>query len=319
MRDGIYFNGAKYPPEGGLIASPANRYALSSRQSLERAAADGAVLEAVALRCDADFNLYVELGGGMSGVIPRGEALYDPADPMSEPRDIAVLTRVGKPVCFKVTGFDGDGTVLLSRRAAQRECWDNYITGLEPGDVIDAVITHLEHFGAFTDIGSGIVALMTIDAISVSRISHPRDRFRCGMRILACVRTLDRERGRVCVSQRELLGTWLENAERFRPGQTVAGIIRGVEDYGVFIELTPNLAGLAEYNPDAEPGQSAAVYIKSINPDKMKIKLVIVDISGLPAQPPRAFEYAPDISAGSHICVWSYSPPGCEKVIETIF
>ncbi len=45
---------------------------------------------------------------------------------------------------------------------------------------------------------------------------------------------------------RELLGTWQENAARFRAGQTVTGVVRTVTDYGAFIALTPNLCGLAE-------------------------------------------------------------------------
>lgn len=55
------------------------------------------------------------------------------------------------------------------------------------------------------------------------------------------------EDGRICLSQRELLGTWEENASLFEQGETVAGIVRSVEDYGIFVELTPNLAGLAEF------------------------------------------------------------------------
>ena len=319
MRNCIFDYGAKYPPEGGLICSPQNRLALSSRASLERACADGMILEAPAIRCVADFCLEVELSDGITGYIPRKEALFDPAPDAGPPRDIAILTRVGKPVCFKVLGFSSDGSALLSRREAQRECYYGYLYGLDPGDVIAAKITHLEHFGAFADVGCGIISLMTIDAISVSRISHPRDRFWCGMSILACVRSIDREKGRICISQRELFGTWLENAARFEPGQTVAGIVRGVESYGIFIELTPNLAGLAEYSPDIEPGQSAAVYIKSVNPSRMKIKLVIVDVSGAPVGPPKRPAYIDGVAAGSHIGYWRYSPPDCDKVIETLF
>jgi len=38
---------------------------------------------------------------------------------------------------------------------------------------------------------------------------------------------------------RELLGTWSENAACFAAGETVVGIVRSVEDYGVFIEIRP--------------------------------------------------------------------------------
>ena len=88
---------------------------------------------------------------------------------------------------------------------------------------------------------------------------------------------MDPESGRVSLSHRELLGTWEENAAMFSVGETVPGIVRSVEKYGIFVELAPNLAGLAEYKSGVEVGQTASVYIKNILPQKKKVKLVLVD------------------------------------------
>ena len=57
---------------------------------------------------------------------------------------------------------------------------DRYIGSLRCGDIIDCRVTHLEPFGCFVDIGCGIASLIPIDCISISRISHPSDRFRVG-------------------------------------------------------------------------------------------------------------------------------------------
>ena len=156
-------------------------------------------------------------------------------------------------------------------------------------------------------------AVLCDSSLSVSRIAHPSDRFTAGMDVLGVVSSL--ENGRVCLSHRELLGTWEENAALFSQGETVAGIIRSVEEYGVFVELTPNLAGLAEPREGVFPGQHAGVYIKSILPSKMKLKLVIIDTSPPTKErkPPKYF------ISGGHIDRWVYSPPGCPKLIETVF
>ena len=193
----------------------------------------------------------------------------------------------------------------------------NSISLLTPGDLIPARITHLESFGAFVDIGCGIISLLSIDCISVSRISHPSARVRVGDRIHTVVKSVD-ERGRVYVSVRELLGSWKENADRFSEGQTVRGIIRSVESYGVFVELMPNLAGLAEYRDDVHPGQTAAVYIKSIIPEKMKIKLIIIDTQEH-SKAREPLDYFIDVNRISHIDYWRYSPPTSNKTIETVF
>jgi small subunit ribosomal protein S1 len=191
--------------------------------------------------------------------------------------------------------------------------------------VIPAKITHMESFGAFVDIGCGIVSLLSIDCISVSRISHPRERLSVGQPIWVAVKSIDRSCGRIFVSCRELLGTWEENAAKFSAGQTVAGIIRSVEPYGIFVELTPNLAGLAElrpedtaFSPQSMIGQFAAVYIKSIIPERMKIKLVLVDsYHGEAVRQP--LDYFVDGSRCSHLDYWRYSPECSSKIIETLF
>ena len=143
------------------------------------------------------------------------------------------------------------------------------------------------------------------------------------MIINTVLKSIDREKGRIFVSMRELLGTWEENAALFSSGQTVAGIIRSVESYGVFVELTPNLAGLAELRDDSHPfelpcGSLAAVYIKSIIPERMKIKLVLID-SYIGDTATSELKYFIDCNSKSHIDRWQYSPQGCTKTIETVF
>lgn len=309
----------RYTPEGSLIKTRENFEYISTPEGLIRAHEDGVILEAHATMCDHSLSLHVDLPSRMKAVIPRSEC--EMLRPGEISKDIAVLTRVGKAVCFKVIGFDagptGETVAILSRRAAQEECMERFISTLSPGDIIPAKVTHLESFGAFVDVGCGVVSLLSIDTISVSRISHPCARLSVGNRIHAVVKSTD-DRGRVYVSTRELLGTWQENADCFSEGETVRGIVRSVESYGIFVELAPNLAGLAEYREGIYPGQTAAVYIKSIIPDKMKIKLIIID--ALDESPtPTGLNYFLNPNEIDHIDSWSYSPPVCKKVIESIF
>ncbi len=306
-----------YKPEGSLLALPVNREYLASEQGLERAMNDDVILEAMAVRCDSDFRLSVDLGC-MRGYMNREDVQL--TQPGESVRDIAVITRVGKAVCFKVMGFFTEGgrrVAKLSRREAQRECFEAFLGCLVEGDILEAKVTHLENFGAFVDIGCGIVSLLSIDCISVSRISHPSDRFHVGDRIRVIMKDFDRETGRIYVTHKELLGTWEQNVSLFSVGQTVAGIVRSIEEYGIFVELTPNLAGLAEYRSDIAVGQVAAVYIKNIIPDRMKLKLVLIDSYRGEGVPQRRVEgYTTDTT---HIDAWRYSPDSCGRIIETVF
>ena len=304
-----------YLPEGQRLYTPENRTACAALEGLQRARQEGTILEGVARLCDEDHNLEVEVGP-FTGVIPREEAALGIAE--GSTREIAVLSRVGKPVCFVVEDIPCPAGVprpVLSRRAAQRRALDYLLSHLVPGDILPAAVTHLEPFGAFVDVGCGVCSMISIENISVSRIPHPGVRFRVGDRIWAAVLDLDPALERIYLTHKELLGTWAENSAPFRPGMTVPGVVRGVKEYGVFVELTPNLSGLAERRGDLAEGERVSVYIKSVQPERMKIKLLVID--RLPPAPPSPLRYT--VTQG-RLDKWRYAPPGCVRVgCETVF
>lgn len=306
-----------YYPEGTLIGSPENTAAMKSIFALQDSLLQGRILEARAVVCDNEHNLIVELPcpNCPKGIIPRTEGALGIED--GSTKDIALITKVNKPVCFKILRLiknpDGFFTAILSRRAVQEECMENFISTLRTGDIIPAKVTHLEQFGAFVDIGCGIPSLIPIDSISISRISHPSDRFVPYQNIRVIIK--GQNGGKILLSHKELLGTWEENAARFSCGETVSGTIRSVEDYGIFVELAPNLAGLAEPKENVQAGDKASVYIKAIIPEKMKVKLIIVDVFKEQRKDP-SFRY---FYNEDHISHWVYSSPNSGKTIESYF
>ena len=299
-----------YLPEGFRLHTPENRW-VNTPAAMDQAAEEEQILEGIVTRCDCAHNLVVDCNG-ITGLIPRSEAALGLSS--GRPREIALLSRVGKPVCFQVIG-EGDGQYLFSRARVQQKALNYLMENLLPGDVICARVTHLEPFGAFVDIGCGLTSLVGIEHISVS---HPAERFYPGQWIHVAVRGVDPSLGRVHLTHRELLGTWLENARRFSPGETVSGVVRGNEDYGVFVELSPNLSGLAERKEGVISGDGVSVYIKSILPEKMKVKLILIDkLEKAPSTLIRPEDY--QITQG-RLQHFLYSPPGKEgRLTETVF
>lgn len=243
--------------------------------------AEGAILEGTVTRCDGQRNLHVQLGE-YEALVPREEAVH-PKISGSE-RDIALLSRVGKRICFTVESVDfsreGRPRISLSRRKAQQIALDRLMATAVPGQVLPARVTHLAPFGAFVDLGCGIISMIPLEYLSFSRVSHPSQRLGVGQDILVLVKDVDTDLGRVYLSHRELLGTWAENAEDFPPGESVTGIVRSVQDYGVFIELTPNLCGLADRKPDVDTGDLVSVYVRSQRPHERRVKLQIIERLG---------------------------------------
>lgn len=288
----------RFLPEGRLLFTEENRMACAGLDRLREAMEQNKIVEGTALLCSAEHDLTVQVGE-FTGTIPRREAALGIAEGTT--REIAILSRVGKPVCFTVESLEKG--ILLSRRRAQEKAQAHILSTWQPGDVIPATVTHLEPFGAFVDIGCGVPSMLSPEQISVSRISHPCQRFARGQEIFAAVKGLDTARGRVQLSHKALLGTWAENAALFAPGMTVPGTVRGIKPYGVFVELTPNFTGLAELCPGLAEDQRVSVYIKSIQPEKHKVKLLVID--RLPPAPPPKLQY---FVTGGHLDQWRYLP-----------
>lgn len=262
----------KFSAEGAMRCP--DGYSLAALQNAMRARE---LLCGRALMFDENKALRLNLGAAL-GIMPHEECAWGVREGCV--RDVALITRVGRTVCFTVQALDETKqppVATLSRAQAQQMCKAEYLDLLASGDVLRARVTRLEPFGAFCDVGCGISALMPIDCMSVSRIQSPADRVACGQDIECLVKMRD-EAGRLVLTMKELLGTWQENAARFAAGQTVVGVVRSVESYGVFIELAPNLAGLAEPDSTLAPGQLVSVYIKSICPQRMKVKLAVTQV-----------------------------------------
>ncbi len=301
----------KYYPEGITFYDKK----FNSADEIKAAITSGEIIEGRVLLCDKEHNLHVDLGI-MSGIVPRSEGAVGIEE--NTVRDIALISKVNKPIAFRIINIStdeyGNPFAVLSRRVVQVECMRDYISRLNTGDIIPARVTHLEPFGAFIDIGAGINSLIPIDMLSVSRISHPRERVHTGQIIRVVLKK--KESGKLTFSLKELLGTWQENADRFTVGETITGTVRSVEDYGIFVELMPNLAGLAEPYEEVKPGQKVSVYIKSILPEKMKVKLVIVDVFDEEKENEQELEYFVNDERIEH---WKYSPDGAVKDIEYDF
>lgn len=283
-----------YSPEG-IVASPPGVEALRRGQNTQE------IFRAMCVKCDEFHNLHVDLGV-MRGIIPREEAAA--GIPEGDMQEYAILSRVGKPVCFQVLGFEPGGTAILSRRSAQLDARSYFLNTLNPGDILPVTVVSTASFGLFCDLGCGYTALMPIQRCCISRLHAASDLFHPGQTVCAAVLEIQESQGRVVLTGRELLGTWEENAEKFRQGQTVTGIVRSVMPYGIFVELTPNLSGLAEPTAGIAPGDHVSVFLRAILPQKHKIKMNILEKLPSPLPVPAPEYY---ITSG-HINRWDYFP-----------
>jgi len=145
------------------------------------------------------------------------------------------------------------------------------------GQVLNGTVKNIKPYGAFIQLENGITGLAYIEDLSVARIKSPEERVKIGQNLDIMIKSIDRKTNRVMLTYKELLGTWEENVQNFKEGTYAKGIVRETEKNknGIFIELTPNLVGMAEYTEELQYGQEVNVFIKKIVPERKKIKLLI--------------------------------------------
>ena len=149
---------------------------------------------------------------------------------------------------------------------------------VKQGEIVDGTVTGIQPYGAFIKMDNGANGLVYIEDLSVARIKSPEERVQVGQKIKCMVKYIDENTGKISLSYKNCLGTWDDNIKKFKEGMTVKGIVRDTEKNknGIFIELTPNLVGMAEYTEELKYGETVNVCIKRILPEKKKVKLTIV-------------------------------------------
>lgn len=149
---------------------------------------------------------------------------------------------VGQPIKVCVVEVDRQRQrLILSERAASTETRDQIrdkiLEELNEGDVRKGRVTSLADFGAFLNIG-GVDGLVHLSELSWDRLDNPNQMLKVGDEIEVKIISIDRERRRIGLSRRALLGNpWHEHVKNLKKGQLVEGEITRLTNFGAFVKL----------------------------------------------------------------------------------
>lgn len=228
---------------------------------------------------DENLNMLGIIGKDIKATIPRNEASSIVGDDgLVEERHILNKENKVIPVCIKevIKNEDGSFELIMSKRMLEIKVRKWMYMHLKPGMKLRGVVVSTTEYAAFVDVGGGVTGILKLQDMSDSMLQNASDMFKVSQRIEVVVKKYDRDTGRIELSYKELLGTFEENIKKYHEGDIVDGIVRNRIKSGVFVELQPNLVGLAEHVNGIEYGQKVLVSIKKIIPEKKKIKLIII-------------------------------------------
>ena len=174
-------------------------------EELNNASINGEIIQGKVTSCDSNYNLYVNLGNNITGIIPRDEIEAISVDETGVPKPNVCLNKIDKIVQFKVKDIKKNDTVILSRKAVERDAITWVKNDLKEGSKVLGIVKNIKPYGAFVEIGGGIVGLVYIEDLSIARIKSPYERLKIGQKIEIMVKSIDRKTNRVILSYKDIL------------------------------------------------------------------------------------------------------------------
>ena len=248
-------------------------------EGLKKVLDEEQVVDMLVQDVDESLNMIGVVGNNIKAILPRDEASSIVGDD-GFVEEKHIVNKKGKVlhVCIKEIIQNDDGTfeLIMSKKKLELKVRRWMYMHLQVGMKLKGVVVSTNEYAAFVDVGGGVTGILKSDDITDTYIKHTSDVLKVGQRIQVIVKKYDRDTGRIELSYKEQLGTFEENVKKIKEGDIVEGIIRGRIKTGIFVELKPNLVGMAEHVNGVEYGQKVLVSIKRIIPEKKKIKLVII-------------------------------------------
>ncbi|MEB2816755.1 30S ribosomal protein S1 [Campylobacter upsaliensis] len=236
------------------------------------------------------YGMFVDVGG-IDGLVHYSEISYKgPVNPSS-------LYKEGDKVPVKIIKYDKDKKHLsLSIKAALPDPWSEIKDSLEVGDTIKVVVSNIEPYGAFVDLGNDIEGFLHISEISWNKnIKNPKDYISKGEEIDVEVIEINSDERRLRVSLRNLLSKpFDEFSKTHKVGDMTQGIVTSITAFGAFVKID-NVEGLL-HNEDAswdrndkckelfKIGDEIKVKIIKIDEDNQKISLSTKELKNSPVQ-----------------------------------
>ena len=269
MENSVKENGAR------MRAPNKKNYSLEQLEQIKR---EQKVVDIYITDIDESLNMLGIIGKDIKAIIPREESSSIVGDDgLVEEKHIN--NKKGKilHVCIKDIINNNDNIELVvSKKILELKVRKWMYMHLKPGMKLKGVVVSTSDYAAFVDVGGGVTGILKLENISDILLQKASDALKIGQRIEVVVKKYDRDTGRIELSYKEILGTFEENISKFKEGDIVDGIVRNRIKSGIFVEIAPNVVGLAEHINGIEYGQKVLVSIKRIIPEKKKVKLVII-------------------------------------------
>jgi len=190
-----------------------------------------------------NYGAFVKLEPGIEGLVHISEMSWTRR--INHPSEVV---NVGDMIDVIVLDVDKDKQeISLGMKQTEVNPWTTVAQKYPPGTVVEGIVRNLTNYGAFVEIEEGVDGLLHVSDMSwTKKVSHPSEMVKKADHIRCVVLSVDQEKMRIGLGLKQMTeDPWLRAVpERYQPGMVVRGHVTKITNFGVFVELEPELEGL---------------------------------------------------------------------------
>ena len=230
-----------------------------------------------------DYGAFVDLGG-VDGLLHITDMAWKRIKHPSE------IVEVGQEIDVKILKFDRErNRVSLGLKQLGEDPWVEITNRYPEGSRVKARVTNLTDYGCFAELEEGVEGLVHVSEMDwTNKNVHPSKIVQLGDEVEVMVLDIDEERRRISLGIKQCQqNPWDAFASQYSKGDKIAGSIKSITDFGIFIGLEGNIDGLVHLSDISwnEAGEEAVrnykkgdeieTVILSIDPERERISLGI--------------------------------------------
>jgi small subunit ribosomal protein S1 len=258
----------------------------AERSELLEKLQEGAVVKGVVKNL-TDYGAFVDLGG-IDGLLHITDMAWKRVKHPSE------VVNVGDEVDVRILKFDRERQrVSLGLKQLGADPWQNIARRYPANTRLFGKVTNIADYGCFVEIEDGVEGLVHVSEMDwTNKNVNPAKVVHIGEEVEVMVLDIDEERRRISLGIKQCKpNPWREFADNYNRGDRVAGQIRSITDFGLFIGLPGGIDGLVHLSdlswdvPGEEAvrsyqkGQALEAIVVAIDPERERISLSVKQLA----------------------------------------
>jgi len=258
----------------------------AERTALMDGLQEGAVVKG-SVKNLTDYGAFVDLGG-IDGLLHITDMAWKRVKHPSE------VVKVGDEIEVRILKFDRERSrVSLGLKQLGADPWENIARRYPPNTRVFGKVTNIADYGAFVEIEDGVEGLVHVSEMDwTNKNVNPAKVVHTGQEVEVMVLDVDEERRRISLGLKQCKANpWKEFAENYNRGDKVAGQIKSITDFGIFIGLSGNIDGLVHLSDiswdmpgeeavrNYQKGQQLEAMVLSIDPERERISLGVKQLA----------------------------------------